>query len=410
MTIRSQFVAIFLLMLAASAPVSLAAQSHGERGRTTKARLATMARRPDNMRPASHYIYTINNDLANNGVVVLKRQADGSIAELPGSPFSTGGKGLSGGDIDEQGAIRVHGQFVLAVNPGSNSIAVLRKQPDGKLMAVPGSPFPSGGSHPLSLTVHKNLVYVANQAAAWGNPMGAPNLVGFQMNSDGQLIPIPGSRIEFPRGAGPAQVEFNPTGETVVATSGFQGENTSRIHSFRVAADGKLQEAAGSPLAPQGASGTVGFSWSPMGNRVYVSNFRGSAITVFGIDRRSGEIRQAGGAYGDGEQAACWTAISADGRTLYVANFVSNSISVFDVGAGGKLTLLGTTKRRGGTSPDTKDIEVSKDGKYLYAIGSGKTEVAVFQIGGDRMLTELSAGHSPLKISTGQNTTGLAVD
>jgi 6-phosphogluconolactonase (cycloisomerase 2 family) len=369
-----------------------------------------MTSRPDTTRAAGGYIYAINNDLKNNGVVVLQRRADGSIAEVPGSPFSTGGKGLSGGDIDEQGAIRVHGQFVLAVNPGSNSVAVLRKQGDGKLSPVPGSPFPSGGSHPLSLTIHKNLVFVANQAAVWGNPASAPNLVGFHMNSAGQLMPIPGSRVEFPRGAGPAQVEFSPTGETVVVTSGFQGENSSRVHSFRVGADGRLRESAGSPLAPQGASGTVGFSWSPMGDNVYVSNFRGSAITVFNIDRPSGKIRQVGGAHGDGEQAACWTAISADGRTLYVANFVSNSISVFDVDAGGKLMLLGTTKRRGGNSPDTKDIELSKDGKYLYAIGSGQTEVAVFQVGADRMLTELSAGHSPVKISTGQNTTGLAVD
>ena len=407
---RLRFAVFFFLVLAAQPIISQGAQSRGAARQTNKAQVARMTRRPDTTHPTPSYIYTINNDLANNGVVALKRSADGLIAEVLGSPFSTGGKGLSGGDIDEQGAIRVHGEFVLAVNPGSNSVAVLRKQSGGKLMAVPGSPFPSGGSHPLSLTVHKNLVYVANQAAEWGNPASAPNLVGFHMDSDGRLTPIPGSRIEFPRGAGPAQVEFSPTGENVVVTSGFQGENASRIHSFRVMSDGRLHEAAGSPLAPQGASGTVGFSWSPMGDRVYVSNFRGSAITVFSVDRQSGGIRQVGGAYGDNEQAACWTAISADGRTLYVANFVSNSISVFDVGTGGKLTPLGTTKRRAGTSPDTKDIEVSKDGKHLYAVGSGKTEVAVFQIGADRMLTELSAGHSPVKISTGQNTTGLAVD
>lgn len=117
-----------------------------------------------------------------------------------------------------------------------------------------------------------------------------------------------------------------------------------------------------------------------------------------------------GGAIGDQEQAACWTALTEDGKTLYVANFVSNSISVFDVGTEGKLTLLGKTKRRGPTSPDTKDIEISKDGKYLYAVGSAAREIAVFRIGADRLVTELPAGMSPMKLTTGQNVTGLVSD
>jgi 6-phosphogluconolactonase (cycloisomerase 2 family) len=176
-----------------------------------------------------------------------------------------------------------------------------------------------------------------------------------------------------------------------------------------VQADGTLEQCPKSPVQPRGASGTVGFSWSRDSRRIFVSNFRGSAITVFDADGKNG-IQQRGEAYGDQEQAACWTAISADGKTLYVANFVSNSISVFDIHADGKLTLLGTTKRRGPMSPDTKDIELSRDGKYLYAVGSSAREIAVFRIGADRLPVELSAGMSPLKLATGQNVTGLVTD
>jgi uncharacterized protein (TIGR03000 family) len=358
----------------------------------------------------SGYVYTLNNDVTQNGVVVLKREADGSLREVDSSPFPTEGKGLTGGDIDEQGAVRVHGDFVLAVNPGSNSIAVLRKGAGGILTPVPGSPFPSGGSTPLSLTVHGDLVYVANQAAPFASPSGAPNLMGFRLSPEGKLTPIANSRIEFPIGQGPAQVEFSPTGKTLAVTSGFQDEPASRIRSFMVKSDGTLQEGSGSPAQPRGASGVVGYSWSPKGDRIYVSNFRGSAVVVFDIDPHTGAIKQNGEAYGDREQAACWTAIAADGKTLYVANFVSNSVSVFDVHADGKLSLIGTAKRRGATNPDTKDIELSRDGKYLYAVASGAREVAVFQVGTDRMLTELPAGKSPLKLPTGQNTTGLATD
>jgi uncharacterized protein (TIGR03000 family) len=356
------------------------------------------------------HVYTINNDLARNAVAVYEMSPDGTLAEVPGSPFTTGGKGLGGGDIDEQGAIRVAGDFVLAVNPGSDSVAVLRKGEQGRLTPVRGSPFPSNGNTPLSLTVHGDLVYVANQAPNFANPVRKPNLTGFRLGRDGKLTPVENSTIEFPAERGPAQAEFAPDGKTLVVTSGFQGDDSSAVHSYKVMADGTLTEGERSPAKPSGASGTVGFSWAPTGDRVFVSNFRGSAVTVFDIDQTAGAIKQMGGAVGDDEKAACWTAISADGKTLYVANFVSNSISAFDVAADGKLKLLGTAKRRAGADPDTKDIELSKDGKYLYAVGSGAKQIAVFRIGADRMPKELPEGQSPVKLSAGQNVTGLVAD
>jgi 6-phosphogluconolactonase (cycloisomerase 2 family) len=364
------------------------------------------------VRPAeAGYIYSVNNDTGQNAVAVFEQHADGSLTEVPGSPFATGGKGLAGGDIDQQGAVRVSGGYVLAVNPGSDSVAVLRMGENGSLVPVAGSPFPSQGPVPLSLTVHGDLVYVANQAPPFANPSATPNVAGFRMDRDGKLSPIANSRIAFPAGHGPAQVEFSPDGTMVAVTSGFQEEATSSVHGYKVAADGTLAEAPGSPAHATGASGDVGFSWSPNGDQVYVSNFRGSAVAVFDVDRSSGSLKQSGAPSGTDGTAACWTVLSADGKTLYVANFVSNSISAFDVGAGGKLTLMGSTKRRtAATGPDTKDLIISKDGRFLYAVGSGSREISVFSIGPDRTLAEVSEGKSPLKLSAGQNILGLASD
>jgi 6-phosphogluconolactonase (cycloisomerase 2 family) len=358
-----------------------------------------------------HHVYTLNNDPEKNGIVVFEQQADGSLKEVVGSPFPTGGKGLSGGDIDQQGAIRVVGDLVLAVNPGSDSIAVLHKQKDGRLMPVEGSPFASGGQGPLSLTTHGEVVYVANQAPPFANPTRQPNITGFRLGRSGQLMPIPHSTLAFPKGQGPAQIEFSPRSGLVAVTSGFQTEDGSRIHGGKLMADGTLKAGPGSPATPQGASGTVGFSWSPQGDRIFVSNFRGSAVSVFDIDPTTGSPQQMGQPIGDNETAACWTAISADGRALYVANFVSNSVSTYDVSADGRLKLLGTTKRRGAPSnPDTKDVVVSADGLYLYALGSNSRTLSVFRIGKDRMLTELGEGMSPIMLTTGQAYLGLAVD
>jgi len=49
------------------------------------------------------YAYTLNNDGERNGVVVLTRNDDGTLTEVAGSPFATGGRGLAvpaGGDFD----------------------------------------------------------------------------------------------------------------------------------------------------------------------------------------------------------------------------------------------------------------------------------------------------------------------
>jgi 6-phosphogluconolactonase (cycloisomerase 2 family) len=167
---------------------------------------------------------------------------------------------------------------------------------------------------------------------------------------------------------------------------------------------------AGSPATPMGASGTVGFSWNHKGDRLFVSNFRGSALITFAVDRTSAAIKQMGQPVGDDQTAACWTAITRDGKTLYVANFVSNSVSAYDVHSDGKLTLLGSVPRRGATDKDTKDLEVSPDGKFLYAIGSGKRQISAFKIGDNRLPSELPECCSPLIVRTGQNTTGLAVE
>lgn len=362
---------------------------------------------PNDMR-GSGFVYTLDNDAQRNGIAVFRRQADGTLMPLPGSPFQTGGQGLSGGDIDEQGAIRVQGKYVLAVNPGSDSIAVMEKSSRG-LLHVEGSPFPSGGSTPLSLTIHGDLVYVANQAAAFAGPKSAPNITGFRLAPEGRLLPLANSTVTFPEGQGPAQVEFSPNGKLLVVTAGFQKDDASRLYSFRVMNDGRLTAGPGSPIKPEGAFGTVGFSWGSNSDHVYATLFSSSAVIPFAIDPATAAIRQAGEPMGDDQRAACWSAVAPDGRTLYVGNFVSNSISVYDL-AGKQLTLLGSIPRRGATDKDTKDIELSKDGKFLYAIGSGKREISVFHVEANRLLTELPRGQSPLMVATGQNTTGLATD
>jgi 6-phosphogluconolactonase (cycloisomerase 2 family) len=366
--------------------------------------------------PVIGHAYTLNNDGDANGVVVLNRLADGTLAELTQLPVATGGKGLvvpTDGDLDSQGPLRIHGKHLLAVNPGSRSIAVFEIAPSGALKPVTGSPFPSGGSHPMSLAVHGDLVYVANQAVPFANPRGAPNITGFRLDTAGRLTPVAGSTIEFPFGEGPAQVEFNPAGTILAVTAGFQSDGS--VRSFAVQSNGRLKEGPGSPFKASrasGLSGTVGFSWTADGRRIMVTNFRGSAIRVFSVAPKTAALTLEGAPYSNNQRAMCWAVLAPDGKTLYASNYVTNNVSVFSIAADGTLALIGNSApKRLSSVPDSKELQVSPEGKFLYLIGPIATEIAIFSLESELQVPqELPEGRSPFRLKTGQWTMGLALN
>ena len=191
---------------------------------------------------SSGYVYVNDNSATNNAVAGFRRHPDGSLTPLPGSPFTTGGAG-TGTAIGSQGSLQpaFGGRYVLAVDAGSNQISVLAVRGDGSLRPVRGGTVSSGGTEPVSIAVHDNLVYVANAGA------GASNYTGFVLGRDGVLRHLPGSTVALPDDAQPGDVLFNGTGTRLAGTR----VGTSRIDSFVVGRDGRLHAAPGSPYAAQ---------------------------------------------------------------------------------------------------------------------------------------------------------------
>ncbi len=63
------------------------------------------------------YLFTSNNATAGNGIIALGRKSDGTLTELSGSPYATGHAGdAADGDFDTQLALRIVGDYLLAVN------------------------------------------------------------------------------------------------------------------------------------------------------------------------------------------------------------------------------------------------------------------------------------------------------
>jgi 6-phosphogluconolactonase (cycloisomerase 2 family) len=353
-------------------------------------------------------VYVNDNTVGTNTVAGFARRSDGTMTPFAGSPFSAGGAG-TGTIVGSQGALQVSGdgRYLLAVDAGSNQISVLRIRPDGSLREAEGSPFASGGIEPVSIAVHGDLVYVANE----GNGVSGSNYTGFTLNAGGHLTPISQSTFALPGTANPGDILFNSTGSNLVGIEvGTTIPSTFLIDSFVVGHDGRLTPANGSPFPAQ-AAGPFGSEFSPANPaHLYVSNAHGGAgngsVSAFSVGH-DGTVASIGGSpYADGRTAPCWVEISHDGRYLFTVNTGSTDISSYAIGTDGSLSLLGTTAFSSGTGIRPFDARLDPTGSDLYVVDAAIHAVSAFSVNGGA-LTELPA--SPFGLPAGATPFGIAI-
>ena len=134
-----------------------------------------------------HAVFVQTDNTAGNRVVAYRRAADGTLS--PAGSYATGGRGgiLAGSVVDHtasQGSLTYdprHG-LLYAVNAGSDTISVFAVRGDRLALREVLS---SGGTFPVSVAVHGDLVYVLN-ALNGGSVQGYRVLGSF-------LAPLPGS-------------------------------------------------------------------------------------------------------------------------------------------------------------------------------------------------------------------------
>src|SRR3984885_4018965 len=347
------------------------------------------------------HVYVNDNTAGTNTIAAFDRHADGSLTPVDGSPFRAGGAGAGNG-LASQGAVQVtdNGRYLLAVDAGSNQVSVLRIEPDGSLRLV--SVAPSGGALPDSVTIHGDLVYVANSGA------GDSNYTGFILAHHGELIPLPGSTVTLPATAAPADVLFNQNGTKLVGTE----VGPSVIDSFTVGRNGLLTAAPDSPLAAQGL-GPFGSEFRPTNpNQLFVSNAHNvgagtGTISAFN-DAQNGALSPIGSSpFADLQTAPCWVEISPNGQFLFTVNTGSGEISRYSIAREGTLTLLGSTPVGATGGVGAVDARLSPDGRTLYVDESRIGKVGEFAVNGGS-LTELAG--SPVSLPAGATPAGVATN
>ena len=196
----------------------------------------------DHERGATPAVFVPTNDPAGNQVVAYARGADGNLTFA--ASYGTGGQGgaLNGAAVDKlasQGALTYDARhhLLLTVNAGSDTVSVFKI--NGTHLSL-RQVISSGGSFPVSVAVHGNIVYVLN-ARSGGS------IQGFRFD-DGRLHPIRNSNrslglavitgsTEFLNT--PGQVGFTPDGAHLIVTTKANG---SDLDVFSVGRNGRVSD------------------------------------------------------------------------------------------------------------------------------------------------------------------------
>jgi DNA-binding beta-propeller fold protein YncE len=353
--------------------------------------------------PVVGHVYVNGNTAGQNTIVGFDRHADGSLTTIAGSPFDAGGAG-TGAAFGSAGGLQESsdGRYILATDPASNEISVLRIRPNGSLRLVEVQD--SNGRTPTSIAVHGSLVYVANGGA------GGSNYTGFRLNAGGHLAPISGSTYALPDDALPGHVLISPDGTRLVGIRVGPNAGPSYLDGFAIGSDGRLTAAAGSPFAAQ-RIGPFGSTFSPTNpDLLFVSNAHDGAgaasVSVYEVAADGTLTAIAGSPFADNQTAACWVAISPDGGALFVVNTGSGTVSRYSVADDGTLGLVGSTALAGPAPRRAFDAAVSPDGGYLYIVNAVGA-VSAFAVDGTS-ITELQG--SPIATPAGTAPFGMVVD
>ncbi len=314
-------------------------------------------------------VYSLTNATTGNAVAVFDRAANGKL-RLNAYVF-TGGTGTGAG-LGSQQALVLENGWIFAVNAGSNTISALQVEPYGLRLT---DTIDSGGFLPISLTAHDGLVYVLNA----GDSTHSGNITGFRLGKQGQLSKIGNSTQPLSNSnVSPAQVSFSPDGRLLVVTE----KGTNKLDTYQV---GGNDRAYGHKVFNSAGMTPFGFSFDG-NNRLVVSEaFGGAALASAASSYRvsnEGVLNVVSASVATHQTAACWVAVSKDGKYAYTANPTSDSLTGFKVANNGQLSLLNSDGRTGTTATGSapQDEAISQDGRFLYVLDTKVGKISAFKI------------------------------
>jgi len=263
------------------------------------------------------------------------------------------------------------------------------ERPSGRLVRL--NTVSSEGAGPAHLSVHPSgrYVFVANY---YGGPFAVLPVL-----SDGRLGKAtdvkrdsgavgPEHAVSAPEGSFAMSghdrthahmIESDPAGKFVLGTD----LGTDMIHVWRLGLEtGRLEEAA--TVSVPAGDGPRHFAFHPNGRWLYSLQEEGSTLILFDYDAAAGRLqkRQQMSTLPKEFAGTNFTSevrISGDGRFLYAANRLHDSIACFSIGGLGELSLLGETWTRGDYP---RSFTIDPSGEFLFSCNQRSDAITCFRV------------------------------
>ncbi len=174
-------------------------------------------------------------------------------------------------------------------------------------------------------------------------------------------------------------IESDPAGRFVLASD--LGLDMIMIWRFDLE-HGTLEANRPAAVALPPGDGPRHFTFHPNGRWLYSLQEEGSTLVLFDYDAAKGNLtaRQTLSSLPRGFAGTNFTsevAVSSDGRFVYAANRLHNSIAYFSIGEAGTLTFAGEEWTRGDYP---RSFSIDPTGNFLYACNQRSDAITTFRI------------------------------
>jgi 6-phosphogluconolactonase len=303
------------------------------------------------------------------------------------------------GDTPLGAVVSPNGRWVYVTNFGG--VAQFDLQRGGLLAPMTPPTVPASGAVRVAASPDRSSVYVAQQYGT---------ISQYDVGTGGTLSPKNPATV--PVGRPPADflqgLAVSPDGRSVYAANfGTSAANTNLIYQFDVGTGGRLSPKNPPAVAAGEHPSTVVLS--PDGKSAYVPNSASDTVSQFAVGADGALTPKRVVGAGD---APTDVVVSPDGGSVYVTNFGDpvaggGSVSQYDVGAAGALSPKRPGTVLAGHNP--LDVGVNPDGGSVYVTDRGPTNSAgallQFNVGNDGTLS----AKNPPSLAAGTNPSGLAV-
>jgi len=330
------------------------------------------------------FVYT-NDDRSPNSVSAFSVAANGALTPVPGSPFLTGGSGLGFGLFaSNRITTAIVKDFLYAANSGSNNVSAFSINPaTGVLTAVPGSPFPTGGSAAglgMSLTTTPNDQFLIAANA------GSVNITVYSIAANGALTAVAGSPFDAGPGGSPAGIKVTPDGKFLAVA---RVANNS-VSMYSISSAGGLTPVPGAPFLAGGTGTATGIDCNCSSNNLFVgeANFGSTIVSVQSIAANGALSPIPGSPFiGPGSNSNV-VVLSPDDSKLFVSNQESSSVTAFNVAASGALTLVPGSPFPAPGSFRPSGMATDQSGKFLY-VAAFNNEISGFSVAANGALSPI---------------------